>query len=185
MTYALAAAERLVDQVRHIVDQQENRPVQAAGADGEDAELDKTRRYLRPVQATIISDDPGGVHLAVYSWLPAFEEWATGPGLCGESMRQGALPEGTAVTCPGCEAWRPRYERMLAPGYRPADDDPEALRRRAETAERQVEQAQALVARWRQVAVERGDAVILVGVAADVLLATLNGSNDLLGEAGR
>ncbi|WP_045562688.1 hypothetical protein [Streptomyces sp. FxanaA7] len=92
------------------------------------AELDKDRRYLRPVRATIISDDPDGVHLAVYSWLPAFEEWATGPGLCGESMRQGALPEGTAVTCPRCEAWRPRYERMLAPGYRKEDDDPEALR---------------------------------------------------------
>lgn len=95
-------------------------------------ELDKTRRYLRPVAATIISDDPDGVHLAVYEWLPMFEEWATGPGLCGESMKQGPLPEGTQVTCARCLEWRPKYERMLAPGYRPEDDDPEALRARLE-----------------------------------------------------
>ncbi|MEW2266932.1 hypothetical protein [Streptomyces sp. NPDC047868] len=91
-------------------------------------ELDKTRRYLRPVAATMISDDPDGVHLAVSSWLPMFDAWATGPGLCGQSMQQGALPEGTAVTCAECQAWRPKYERMLAPGYNKDDDDPEALR---------------------------------------------------------
>lgn len=142
-------------------------------------ELDKTRRYLRPVQATIISDDPDGVHLSVYSWLAMFEEWATGPALCGESMRQGALPEGTEVTCPACLEYRPRYERMLAPGYRREDDDPEALRKRAETAEQQVRQAQALAAEWRRVAAGQADAVILVGVAADVLQATLDGFNDL------
>lgn len=151
----------------------------------EATELDKSRRYLRPVAATIISDDPDGVHLAVYEWMPMFEEWATGPGLCGESMKQGPLPEGTQVTCARCLEWRPKYERMLAPGYRPEDDDPEVLRRRAETAERQVKQAQALVAAWRKVAAERDDAVILVGVAADVLKATLDGFNDLLSEAGR
>jgi hypothetical protein len=145
-------------------------------------ELDKTRRYLRPVRATIISDDPDGVHLAVYSWLEMFDAWVTGPGICGESMQQGPLPEGTVVTCPRCEEWRPKYERMLAPGYRPEDDDPEVLRQRAESAERQVAQAQALVAKWRQVAAEREGAVVLVGVAADVLRATLNGLNDLLSE---
>jgi hypothetical protein len=101
----------------------------------ETTELDKARRYLRPVQATIISDDPDGVHLAVYSWLPMFEAWATGPGLCEESMQQGPLPDGTKVTCRRCLEWQPKYERMLAPGYRPEDDDPEVLRRRAETAE--------------------------------------------------
>lgn len=95
-------------------------------------ELDPRRRYLRPVRATAISDDPDSVHLAVYQWLPMFEEWATGPGLCGESMRQGPLPEGTEVTCARCEEWRPKYERMLAPGYRPEDDDPEALLARLE-----------------------------------------------------
>jgi hypothetical protein len=84
------------------------------------------------VAATIISDDPDGVHLAVYSWLPMFDEWATGPGLCGESMRQGALPEGTEVTCPRCLEWQPKYERMLAPGYRPEEDDADVLRQRLE-----------------------------------------------------
>jgi hypothetical protein len=135
MTYTLAAAERLVDQVRHVVDQEENRTVQAVGSGDEAAELDRSRRYLRPVRAMSISDDPEGVHLAVYSWLPVFGAWATGPGLCGESMRQGALPEGTPVTCARCEAWRPRYERMLAPGYRAEDDDPEVLRKRIDRAQ--------------------------------------------------
>lgn len=148
----------------------------------ETAELDKTRRYLRPVRATVISDDPEGVHLAVYSWLEVFDAWATGPGLCGESMKQGPLPGGTVVTCARCEEWRPKYERYLAPGYDPADDDPELLRQRAETAEQQVKQAQALVAKWRQIAAKRDGAVVLVGVAADVLHATLAGLNDLLAE---
>ncbi|GAA3807705.1 hypothetical protein ACFQ0G_53865 [Streptomyces chiangmaiensis] len=102
----------------------------------ESTELDKTRRYLRPVQATIISDDPNGVHLAVYEWLPMFDAWATGPGICGESMKQGTLPDGTAVTCARCLEWQPKYERMLAPGYRPEDDDPDVLRRRVEAAEK-------------------------------------------------
>ena len=145
--------------------------------------LDKTRRYLRPVKATMISDDPAGVHLAVYSWLPMFDAWATGPGICGESMRQGPLPEGTEVTCTGCLEYQPKYERYLSPGYTPGDDDPDVLRRRAEIAERQVKQAQALVAKWRQIAAERDGAVVLVGVAADVLHATLTGLNDLLAEA--
>lgn len=96
----------------------------------ESTELDKTRHYLVPVRATLISDDPGGVHLAVYSWLEMFDAWATGPGICGESMRQGPLPEGTVVTCPRCLEWKPKYERWLAPGYRPGDDDPEVLRAR-------------------------------------------------------
>ncbi|MFD9443360.1 hypothetical protein [Streptomyces sp. NPDC060001] len=94
----------------------------------ESPELDKTRGYLRPVRATMLSDDPDGVHLAVYSWLEMFEAWATGPGLCGESMMQGPLPDGTAVTCQRCEEYRPKYERMLAPGYRKDDDDPDVLR---------------------------------------------------------
>ncbi|MGW2740533.1 hypothetical protein ACWC4D_40870 [Streptomyces sp. NPDC001288] len=108
--------------------------------------LDISRRYLRPVRATVISDDPEGVHLAVYSWLEPFEAWATGPGLCGESMQQGPLPEGTKVTCSSCLAYQPKYERMLAPGYRPKDDDPEALRKRAEAAEALLQQYLSLVA---------------------------------------
>lgn len=116
----------------------------------ETTELDKTRRYLRPVRATIISEDPDGVHLAVYEWLPMFEEWATGPGICGESMRQGALPEGAVVTCAACLKWQPKYERMLTPGYRPEDDDPEVLRHRAETAEREVTAARKYAAEMRE-----------------------------------
>ena len=150
----------------------------------ETTELNKARRYLRPVQATIIADDPNGVHWSVYEWLPMFEAWATGMSLCGGSMRQGPLPEGTVVTCARCEEWRPKYERYLAPGYNPEDDAPDVLRQRAETAERQVKQAQALVAKWRQVAAEREGAVVLVGVAADILHATLTGLNDLLAEVG-
>lgn len=95
-------------------------------------QLDKARRYLRPVAATPISEDPGGVHLAVYEWTPRVEAWVTGPGLCGESMRQGPLPEGTVVTCARCLDWQRKYERYLDPEYRPEDDDPEALRARLE-----------------------------------------------------
>jgi hypothetical protein len=98
----------------------------------ETTELDKTRRYLRPVRATVISDDPAAVHLAVYSWLEMFDAWATGPGLCGESMQQGPLPEGTAVTCASCLEYQPKYERYLTPGYQPGDDDPDVLRAKLE-----------------------------------------------------
>lgn len=150
----------------------------------EATELDKSRRYLRPVRATLISDDPDGVHLAVYEWVPTFGEWVTGPGLCGESMMQGPLLAGSVVTCSSCLAWQPKYERMLAPGYRPEDDDLVALRKRAEAAELQVKQAQALVVRWREIAAERDGATVRVDVAAGILLATLNGFNDLLAEVG-
>lgn len=142
--------------------------------------LDRERRYLRRVAEY----DSSEVHLAVYRWLPSFEAWVTGPGLCGRSMRQGPLPEGTVVTCASCLQWRPKYERWLAPGYDPADDDPDLLRQRAEIAEGQVERARALVAKWQEIGAERDDAVVLVGVAADILHATLNGLNDLVAEMG-
>ncbi|MEU5322949.1 hypothetical protein AB0G67_40295 [Streptomyces sp. NPDC021056] len=148
---------------------------------GDKEGLDRERRYLRPVADY---DWAAETHLAVYRWLPMFEAWATGPGICGKSTPQGPLPEGVTVTCYRCVDRRPKYERYLAPGYEPADDDPELLRQRAETADRQVLQAQALVAKWRQVAAERPGATVLVGVAADVLHATLGGLNDLLAEMG-
>lgn len=148
----------------------------------ETSDLDKSCRYLRPVRATIISDDPDGVHLAVYEWLPMFDAWATGMGLCGESMMQGALPEGTVATCASCLEYKPKYERMLAPGYRPEDDDPDVLRQRAETAELQVLQAKALVAKWRQIAAAEEGVRMRVDTAAAVLLATLDGFNDLRAE---
>ena len=93
----------------------------------EATELDTSRRYLRPVRVTTLSGEPAGVHLSVYEWLPKFEAWATGMALCGESADQGALPEGTEVTCAGCLAYQPKYERYLAPGYRPENDDPAVL----------------------------------------------------------
>jgi hypothetical protein len=123
-------------------------------------ELDKARRYLRPVSATTIAGEPDGVHLSVYEWLPRFEAWATGLALCGASADQGALPEDTIVTCSSCEAYRPKYERYLAPGYNPKDDDPEVLRQRAEAAEREVAAA-------RQFAAEMRDFCSPHGVATD------------------
>lgn len=100
-----------------------------------DAEgLDRQRGYLRPVAEY----DTGEVHLSVYQWLDQFEAWVTGSGLCGRSMRQGPLPDGTSVSCEDCEGWRPRYERMLAPGYDPADDDPEKLRAKLDRIREQV-----------------------------------------------
>jgi hypothetical protein len=126
----------------------------------ETTELDKTRRYLRPVRATLISDDPDGVHLAVYSWLEMFEAWVTGPGICGESMQQGPLPEGAAVTCASCLEYQPKYERYLAPGYQPGDDDPEILRR-------EIGRLKAEVAAARKFAGEMRDFCSPHGVAVD------------------
>jgi hypothetical protein len=89
---------------------------------GDEQGLDRSRRYLRPVRATVISDDPDGVHLALYTWLPTFEAWATGPGICGESMQQGPLPEGTEVTCAACLKWQPKYELILAHDSEASDE---------------------------------------------------------------
>jgi hypothetical protein len=112
---------------------------------GDQEGLDRTRRYLRPVAEY----DTDETHLSVYAWLPAFEAWATGMSLCGGSMRQGPLPEGTVVSCQGCLGYQPKYERYLAPGYDPADDDPEVLRARMETAERQVAAARKFAGEMR------------------------------------
>lgn len=144
--------------------------------------LDRERRYLVPVAPTLLDAEQAEVHLSVYAWQPLFGAWLTSMSLCGGSMQQGPLPESATVTCPECEGWRPKYERMLAPGYRPEDDDPEVLRRHADIAGRQVAQARALVKAWRKTAAEQADAVMVVGVAADILEATLDGFNDLLGD---
>ncbi|MGW9238138.1 hypothetical protein ACWGRL_05280 [[Kitasatospora] papulosa] len=90
---------------------------------------DRTRRYLVPVARLNLAGEPDVIHLSVYQWLPAFQAWATGMAICGYSAQQGALPKAT-VTCPECLQYRPRYERMLTPGYRPEDDDPDVLRKR-------------------------------------------------------
>ncbi|MFJ6238961.1 hypothetical protein ACIQH0_33320 [Streptomyces griseus] len=76
-----------------------------------------------------LPSEPDVIHLSVYQWLPAFQAWATGMAICGVSTQQGPLLKAT-VTCEGCLAYRARYKRMLAPGYRPEDDDPVALRER-------------------------------------------------------
>lgn len=116
---------------------------------GDEQGLDRSRRYLCPVARLPLPEHPDVVHLAVYEWLPAFEAWVTGPGLCGSSTEQGPLPEGAAVTCVKCREWQPKYERMLASGYRPEGDDPEVLRRRAEAAEREVAAARKFAAEMR------------------------------------
>lgn len=90
---------------------------------------DRDRRYLVPVARLNLAGQPDLIHLSVYQWLPAFQAWATGMAICGYSTQQGALPDAT-VTCSDCLAYQPRYERMLAPGYRPEDDDPDVLRKR-------------------------------------------------------
>ena len=93
-------------------------------------ELDKTRRYLRPVRVTTLSGDPDGVHLSLYEWLPKFDAWATGLALCGASAEQGALPEDTEVTCPSCLGYQPKYQMALdlqAGLSRPPASEPELV----------------------------------------------------------
>ncbi|MGW0948493.1 helix-turn-helix transcriptional regulator [Streptomyces sp. NPDC002623] len=79
----------------------------------ETTELDKARRYLRPVARIQLPNEPDLVHLSIYQWLAKWEEWATTFALCGASAEQGALPEDTEVTCPSCLAYRPTYEAAL------------------------------------------------------------------------
>jgi hypothetical protein len=98
----------------------------------EATELDKSRRYLVPVARLELPGEPDLVHLSLYEWLPQFEAWATGLGLCGTSTRQGALPSGTKVTCPGCLRWQPVYEQILA--QQALDAEASERKRRAEAA---------------------------------------------------
>jgi hypothetical protein len=80
----------------------------------ETAELDKTRRYLRPVARIQLPDEPDVVHLSLYEWVDRIGMWLTGMALCGRSTAQGALPEGTEATCPDCAMHQPTYEAALA-----------------------------------------------------------------------
>ncbi|MGW1409417.1 hypothetical protein [Streptomyces sp. NPDC002403] len=95
----------------------------------EETALKWKRRYLVPVARLNLPDQPDLIHLSVYQWMPAFQAWATGMAICGYSTQQGPLPN-AKVTCSECLAYQPRYERMLAPGYRPENDDPDVLRKR-------------------------------------------------------
>jgi hypothetical protein len=78
------------------------------------ADLDRSRRYLKPVPRLALPDEPDVVHLAVYAWEPKFSEWiALSPALCGHSTEQGDLPMDATVTCPGCLDYRARYQTIL------------------------------------------------------------------------
>ncbi|MGW1468483.1 hypothetical protein ACWCPT_29575 [Streptomyces sp. NPDC002308] len=90
-------------------------------------DADRTRRHLVPVARLNAPGQPNVIHLSVYQWLPEFPGWGTRAAICGASVQPGPLLKAT-VTCPGCLGYRSRYERMLAPGYRPEDDDPDVLR---------------------------------------------------------
>lgn len=107
--------------------------------------LDKTRRYLVPIGRLQLPSEPDVVHLTVYRWIPKVREWFTGLALCGRSTEGEPLPDGTAVTCEGCLEKKEDYERYLAPGYRPEDDDPKALRERLGGLRKQAEASMALL----------------------------------------
>ncbi|TXS50129.1 hypothetical protein [Streptomyces sp. t39] len=76
-------------------------------------ELDQELRYLVPVGRLLLPDEPDLVHLSIYAWEPRGGDWVTGLALCGRSTEQGALPDGTAVTCQGCGEYRPTYQAAL------------------------------------------------------------------------
>jgi hypothetical protein len=98
----------------------------------EATEPDKGRRYLVPVARLELPDEPDLVHLALYEWLPQFEAWATGLGVCGRSTKQGALSAGTKVTCSSCLRWQPVYEQILA--HQALDAEETERKRRADAA---------------------------------------------------
>jgi hypothetical protein len=122
----------------------------------EQTQLDRTRRYLVPVARVNLPGQPDDVHLSVYTWNERIEEWLTGPALCGYSTSQGALPNGTEATCAECLEDKLDYERYLAPGYRPEDDDPKVLRARAEKAEADLARTRAFVEDMRTWCSPRG-----------------------------
>lgn len=74
---------------------------------------DPKQRTLVPVACLTLQGVIDGIHLSVRQWVPQFHEWATGPALCGKSAEQGPLPDGTPITCQGCEGYRDSYERAL------------------------------------------------------------------------
>lgn len=79
----------------------------------ETTELDKTRRYLVPVARLQLPGEPDYVHLSLYEWEPRSQLWLTGLAVCGRSTEQGALPEGTEVTCPNCPLYEDTYRAVL------------------------------------------------------------------------
>jgi hypothetical protein len=87
-------------------------------------ELDKTRRYLRPVRATVISDDRHGVHFAVYEWLPIVRRVGDGYGYLRGVDDAGPAAGGHRGDVSGVSEVAGGLRADLSPGYRPEDDDP-------------------------------------------------------------
>ncbi|MFJ9380163.1 hypothetical protein [Streptomyces sp. NPDC101455] len=75
------------------------------------------RSRLVPVACVTVHGEPDGAHLALMRWMDIPQDWVTGSALCGRSAEQGALPEGTHITCRGfegsCESYRDSYQRAL------------------------------------------------------------------------
>lgn len=94
---------------------------------------DPTKRGLVPVARLNLDTEPDLVHLSVLKWIPACEAWATGMTLCGRSASQGALPDGTLVTCQDCEGYRDSYERALS--GRPTAEQEEIAELKAQLAD--------------------------------------------------
>lgn len=79
------------------------------------ADLDRSRRYLKPVPRLSLADEPDETHLALYGWEERLDAWVTSsPAICGRSAEQGNLPMDAGVTCPSCLRRRPQYEAVLA-----------------------------------------------------------------------
>lgn len=96
----------------------------------ETTKLDQARRYLLPVGRLRLPDEPDVVHLSLYEWVLRMEIWVTGLSLCGSSNEGGPLPEGTEVTCPGCQSYQPTYQAVLDAQAAAAETEKERRRRR-------------------------------------------------------
>ncbi|MGY0065185.1 hypothetical protein ACWY4P_53695 (plasmid) [Streptomyces sp. LZ34] len=78
------------------------------------ADLDRSRRYLKPVPRLALPGEPDDVHLALYGWEDRLDAWvASSPALCGRSAEQGDLPMDAEVTCPKCLRRQPEYQAVL------------------------------------------------------------------------
>jgi hypothetical protein len=95
------------------------------------------------VACSTVTGEPDGIHLSVEEWNARWGEWLTSMALCGRSAEQGALPEGTAVTCAGCEDRRDHYERILA-------GRPVAEQERLAEAEAKLRRIEQMADAWQQ-----------------------------------
>lgn len=104
-------------------------------------------KRLVPVRCSTVQGEPDGIHLSVLEWEPKFQEWVTGPAICGQSADQGALRGDTPITCAGfkgsCEDYRGAYERALAGRPTAEQEELQQLRRKL----RRIEE---MAAAWEQ-----------------------------------